>query len=182
DGVSLHAVTDGDGLYHVDHVPAGDGVVERSEPENGNARGGAVFRAVFADGSEPEPGKPFTVAEGDTARVDFTQQEKPYVEGVVRSASGPVAGVTVSAASSGGAGRRGAFFLGGNGGKTATTASDGSYRLSDLDPGSYRISARHPESIVPLRENVELKAGEPARVDFFLEGGVIEGDVFAAKN
>ncbi len=180
EGVTLHAVTDGDGLYRVDHVPAGDGIVERSEGESNDGRR-PTFRAVMAieGNNEPEPGKAFSLKEGDTARVDFTQQEKPYVEGVVRSASGPVAGVTVSASSSGG--RRGNFILGG-GGKTATTASDGSYRLTDLEPGSYRISARHPESIVPVRENVELKAGEPARVNFFLEGGVIEGDVLTQKN
>jgi len=180
EGVALHAVTDGDGLYHVDHVPAGDGVVERSEADGGdNRRPNFRGSIVVADGSEADPGKPFSLKEGDTVRVDFTQQEKPYVEGVVRSASGPVAGVTVSASQQGG-GRRGFVF--GGGGKTATTADDGSYRLADLEPGSYRISARHPESIVPLRENVELKSGEPARVDFFLEGGVIEGDVFAQKN
>jgi protocatechuate 3,4-dioxygenase beta subunit len=182
EGVSLHAVTDGDGLYRVDHVPAGEGVVERSEAESNDGRRPS-FRAVMsvdANSNEPEPGKPFALKEGDTARVDFTQQEKPYIDGVVRSASGPVAGVTVSASSN--SGRRGNFILGGGGGKTATTAADGSYRLTDLEPGSYRISARHPESIVPVRENVELKAGEPARVDFFLEGGVIEGDVFAQKN
>jgi hypothetical protein len=180
EGVALHAVSDGDGLYHVDHVPAGDGTVERSEADGGDNRRPS-FRGVVvaADGSGADPGKPFTLKEGDTVRVDFTQQEKPYVEGVVRSTSGPVAGVTVTASQNGG-GRRGFSF--GGGGKTATTAADGSYRLADLDPGSYRISARHPESIVPLRESVELKSGEPARVDFFLEGGVIEGDVFAQKN
>lgn len=180
EGVTLNALSDANGNYRVEHVPAGDGVVTRAEPETGGS-GRPVFRMAFAGaGGQEDPGKPFTMKEGDLVRIDFAQQEKPWVEGVVRSVEGPVAGATVQALPGDGGGRRGGFFGGDQ--KTATTAADGSYRIADLDPGSYRISVRHPQGIVPVQQSVELKSGEPVRQDFFLEGGVIEGSVAIQKN
>jgi uncharacterized GH25 family protein len=178
DGVSINALTDANGTYRVEHVPAGDGVATRAEPDTGPA-GRPVFRMAFSPGGgQEDPGKPFTMKEGDLVRIDFAQQEKPWVEGVVRCVDGPVAGATVLALPGGDGGRRG--FFGDQ--KSATTGADGSYRIADLDPGSYRISVRHPQGIVPVQQPVELKTGEPARQDFFLEGGVIEGSVTALKN
>lgn len=178
EGLALNAVSDADGNYRVEHVPAGDGVATRSEPDN-NTPGRPVFRmAVSGAGAQEDPGKPFTMKESDVVRIDFAQQEKPWVEGVVRSVEGPVAGATVQALPNGG-GRRG--FFGGDQ-KTATTDADGGFRIADLDPGSYRISVRHPQGIVPVEQTVELKSGEPVRQDFFLEGGVIEGNVTTQKN
>ena len=180
EGVTLNALTDATGSYRVEHVPAGDGVATRAEPDTGPA-GRPVFRMAFSPGGgQEEAGKPFTMKEGDVVRIDFAQQEKPWVEGVVRSVEGPVAGATVMALPGGDGGRRGMFFGGDQ--KSATTGADGSYRIADLDPGSYRISVRHPQGIVPVQQPVELKTGEPARQDFFLEGGVIEGSIAAQKN
>jgi protocatechuate 3,4-dioxygenase beta subunit len=179
EGVTLNALTDANGGYRVEHVPAGDGTVTRAEPDTG-APGRPVFRMAFAGaGGQEDAGKPFTMKEGDLVRIDFAQQEKPWVEGVVRSVEGPVAGAIVQALADNG-GRRGGFFGGDQ--KMATTGADGGYRIADLDPGSYRISVRHPQGIVPVQQPVELKTGEPVRQDFFLEGGVIEGSVGVQKN
>ncbi len=185
---SLNAVADANGYYRVDHVPAGEATATREEKEEGG-NGPGDFAFVIADndaGADAPEGKTVLVEDGGTVRVDFSQQEKPVLEGVVTCADGPVAGATVTAsADSGGGGARGIGGFSGLGGrgfpglfgprKEATTGPDGRYRLTDLEPGSWRVSARHPQGLVATNATVTLAAGTPARQDFALEGGVIEG-------
>ncbi|MBM4016337.1 MAG: hypothetical protein FJ293_15415, partial [Planctomycetes bacterium] len=178
---SLSAVADANGNYRVDHVPAGEATATREESNEGNGPGDFAF-VIAGIGSENDEsaGKTVLVEEGGTVRVDFSQQEKPLLEGVVTCADGPVAGATVTATEdSGGGGGRG---IGGRGfpglfgpRKEATTGPDGRYRLADLSPGTWRISARHPQGLVATDATIALAAGTPARHDFALEGGVIEG-------
>jgi protocatechuate 3,4-dioxygenase beta subunit len=184
---NLSAVADGSGYYRVDHVPSGEATATREEREEGNG-GPGDFAIVFAGGGpnadEPE-GKTVMVEEGATIRVDFSQQEKPVLEGVVTCADGPVAGATVTATEDvGGGGGRGPGGRGFPGlfgpRKEATTGPDGRYRITDLSAGSWRVSARHPQGLVATNATVTLAAGTPARQDFALEGGVIEGRALQA--
>jgi protocatechuate 3,4-dioxygenase beta subunit len=177
-GVTRSAVADANGWYHVDHVPAGDALARRNESDGGGP-GGFVYRAVIEGEEEPEQGKRIEVAEGETVRVDFSQMDKPFVEGTVSCADGPVAGALVTARPAGEPGGMG-FFGGPR--KEATTGPDGRFRLADLDPGSWTISARHPQGLVPTTASVKLDPGVPGRQDFFLDGGVVEGDVLAQKD
>ena len=186
EGVSLSAVADGNGFYRIEHVPAGDAVAKRSANDGrGGGPGGGIelaFRAIAVGGggNEPDPGKTVAVTDSETTHLDFSQVEKPYIEGVVTSAEGVVAGALVSVqpdySGGGGGGGRGFGF---GPPKQATTGADGSYRLADLEPGKWTITARHPQGLVPQRVAIELVAGTPGRQDFVLDGGVIEGDALA---
>jgi len=173
--VRLDAVSDANGYYRVDHVPAGEAIVSREEPEE-NRRGGGDFVFVMAGGAaEEEQGKSVLVEEEKTARVDFSQVEKPVLEGIVTCADGPVAGATVSASPNAGGGNELRGFFGGGNRKEATTGADGRYRIADLDAGKWRVSVRHPQGLVPTTAEVTLQDRGTARQDFALEGGVIAG-------
>ena len=175
-GVTRSAVADARGWYRIEHVPAGEAIARRIESDDPVRTPRMVFRAVVIDGqNEPQPGKRIVVEEGETLRVDFSQMEKPYVEGLVTCADGPVAGALVSAMPDQNNGMP--MLFGAH--KEATTGADGRFRLADLDPGSWRVSVRHPQGLVPTTASVLLEEGRPARQDYFLEGGVVEGTVTA---
>ncbi len=178
-GVSRSAVSDADGWYRIEHVPAGEAIANRTESDDEGSGAAMIFRAVVVGGdAEKESGKRIVVEEGQTLRVDFSQVEKPYVEGVVTCSEGVVAGALVSAMPDGNGGLP--FFFGAQ--KEVSTGTDGGFRLTDLDPGSWRVSVRHPQGLVPTTATVTLASGSPVRQDFFLEGGVVEGDVVAQKD
>ncbi|MSP15098.1 MAG: hypothetical protein EXR73_00555 [Myxococcales bacterium] len=179
ESVHLSAVSDANGYYRVDHVPAGEAVATREEQETGGGGAGDFVFVMAGGGGQPEEGKTVLVEEGQTTQVDFSQMEKPILEGIVTCADGPVAGATVSASPDGGGGRGFPGLFGGQR-KEATTGADGRYRLTDLDPGTLRVSARHPQGLVPTTATVTVAAGESSRQDFALEGGVIEGQVVGA--
>jgi protocatechuate 3,4-dioxygenase beta subunit len=179
EGVTRSALCDANGWYRIEHVPAGEAIATRSENEATPRGPHLVLRTIVSGGeSEQERGKRIVVEEGETLRVDFSQMEKPYVEGFVTCADGAVAGALVSASPAAGPGALPLVF---GAEKEATTGADGSFRLSDLDPGDWRVSVRHPQGLVPTTATVVLEPGSPARQDFFLEGGVVEGDVVASK-
>lgn len=177
--VTLNAVSDANGYYRVDHVPAGEAVATREEAQSGNGPGdmAVVFAMAGVGGDDNGDGKTVLIEEGQTVRVDFSQVEKPVLEGIVTCSDGPVAGATVTASSGGGGfgGRGIPGIFGGGDRKEATTGADGRYRITDLDPGDWRVSARHPQGPVPTTLNVKLEGGATVRQDFALEGGVIEG-------
>ena len=181
--VTLNAVSDANGYYRVDHIPAGEAVATREEAQAGNGPGDMAFVFAMAGaGGDDGDGKTVVIEEGQTVRVDFSQVEKPVLEGIVTCSDGPVAGATVTASSGGGGlgGRGIPGIFGGGDRKEATTGADGRYRITDLDPGDWRVSARHPQGPVPTTLNVKLEGGATVRQDFALEGGVIEGLAVAA--
>ncbi len=172
--VTVSAVSDANGYYRVDHVPAGEAVATREESKGGGGNDMvAVFAMAAGGGNGEDEGKKVLIEEGKSVRVDFSQVEKPIVEGIVTCSDGPVAGAIVSA-NQGGDGRRPPMIFGGSANQ-ATTGADGRYRLTDLDPGEWSLSVRHPQGLVPTTVSLTLAGGTPTRQDFALDGGVVEG-------
>ena len=93
--------------------------------------------------------------------VSVTPPAKATVEGYVTDADTgeAIAGATVSLD-----------------GLTAETDSNGFYRITDVEPGSYTVTASHPDYVSASTE-VTLSAGETARVDFELERKLLPGQV-----
>jgi len=86
------------------------------------------------------------------------------IRGTVRDAQGvALAGATVRATNQST-----------NASARATTATDGSYAISDLAPGTYTVAASQPGMRRMSRENVEVAAGADATVDFGLQPLLLE--------
>jgi hypothetical protein len=50
----------------------------------------------------------------------------------------------------------------------AVSAKDGTFKIANVPPGKYKIQAAHRKAGV-VTQDVEVKEGEPAKVDFTLE-------------
>jgi hypothetical protein len=50
----------------------------------------------------------------------------------------------------------------------AVSAKDGTFKIANVPPGKYKIQAAHRKAGMATQE-VEVKEGEPAKVDFTLE-------------
>ena len=84
------------------------------------------------------------------------------IRGAVRDAGGgPVSGVTIRA--------QGAAAT-----RRATTAADGSYSIQNLAPGSYAVSAALPGLRTQMQQDVQVRAGAEAVVDFVMQAVELE--------
>ena len=84
------------------------------------------------------------------------------IRGSVRDGSGgPLAGVTIRAQGAAAARR-------------ATTTTDGSYTIANLDPGSYAVSAALPGLRTQARQNVVVAANAEVVVDFVMQAVELE--------
>lgn len=84
------------------------------------------------------------------------------IRGTVRDGSGgPLAGVTIRA--------QGAAAT-----RRATTTSDGSYSIANLEPGSYAVTAALPGLRTQARQNVVVAADAEAVVDFVMHAVELE--------
>ncbi|MCG6925172.1 MAG: carboxypeptidase-like regulatory domain-containing protein [Acidobacteria bacterium] len=153
-----------DGVFVLEDVPAGRWTVE-----------------VTAEGFQPGTASGVTVEEGGRVEgVDVALSKGGTIGGqVVESQSGrPVLDATVRAELSGGGGAGRMPRLMGGGANEATTDAEGVYEISGLAPGTWSVTASHPEwseSTV----TVEL-ADAPATADLRLgRGGAIGGVVVA---
>ena len=139
-------------------------------------RAGAYKVSVWADGV-PNPKEPIPVEVPRTEPLTITLEAGGTVKGRVTDDKGqPVGGVTVQAR--------------GSGRETAHVADDGTYTLSGLRAGTYRVTAqsawwgdalRKPGSSDDDKqgESVEVVAGETVEVDLVVEArdGEIAGTV-----
>jgi protocatechuate 3,4-dioxygenase beta subunit len=149
---------------------------------------GGTYRITVEARDQPAPIDPLeaTVAEGGETSIDIRLDEGGGVAGEVVDERGvPVAGVAVRAA--------GNLHRWGPGGATQTL-DDGSFALTGLRPGTYRVVAQRQAGGGALRapgkgdddrsgEKVEVKAGQTARVKLVIEtqSGVIRGRVVDAR-
>jgi hypothetical protein len=120
------------------------------------------------------------VASGGSAQANFAVQAQGVIQGVVfddrngnneQDTGEPgVGGVVVSQSS----------------GVTATTSSDGSYRFSNINPGSYTLGIAVPSGFVATGQTirtVNVGSGGAAQANFALQAqGVIQGVVFDDRN
>ncbi|HJS42086.1 MAG TPA: TonB-dependent receptor [Gemmatimonadales bacterium] len=84
------------------------------------------------------------------------------IRGTVRDAGGgPVSGVTVRA--------QGAAAT-----RRATTTTDGSYSIQNLEPGAYTVSASLPGLRTQMQQAVQVGAGAEAVVDFVMQAVELE--------
>lgn len=175
---SRNATTDGDGLYAFHHLPPGVYTVQRTRSAAGGFLGGGDFSIFLRGGGEAEAdeGTVVEVKDAETTTLNFTDEQRPFLEGVVTSVEGPVAEATVQLVRQDEEEQRNPFFLH-NEKNTVRTAPDGSYRLAELEPGVYRVEVRHPRALLPQSAEVDLRSTLIGRRDFFLTGGVIEGRV-----
>lgn len=58
--------------------------------------------------------------------------------------------------------------------RTVTTDASGLYRIPDLPPGIYQVTVMHPDSPTRRREDLQLRAGITARVDFIMRPAEVE--------
>jgi len=84
------------------------------------------------------------------------------IRGAVRDAGGGgLSGVTIRA--------QGAAAT-----RRATTASDGSYSIQNLEPGSYTVSAALPGLRTQMQQDVQVRAGAEAVADFVMQAVELE--------
>jgi protocatechuate 3,4-dioxygenase beta subunit len=160
---SFHAE---DGSFALEDVPAGRWTVE-----------------AFASGYQPGSTSAVTVGEGEAAEgVEVRLSKGGVVTGrVLEARTGrPILDAAVRAELSGGEQRRGMFRIGGEGGDDeATTDAEGRYEIAGLAPGTWVLTASHPEWS-EATASVELKDA-PATADIRLgRGGAVGGTVLAA--
>jgi len=154
-----------DGAFVLEDVPAGRWTVE-----------------AFAPGYQSGSASAVTVAEGEAAEgVELRLSKGGVVSGrVLESKSGrPILDATVRAEQSGGEPRMGMIRMGGEGGENeATTDAEGRYEITGLAPGTWTLTASHPEWS-EAAASVEVKDA-PATADLRLgRGGSVGGTVLA---
>jgi protocatechuate 3,4-dioxygenase beta subunit len=152
-----------DGSFVLEDVPAGRWTVE-----------------AFAPGFQPGSAAAVTVGESESSdAVEVRLTKGGVVSGrVLESRTGrPVLDATVRVEPSGGERRMGMMRMGGDGGDDETsTDADGRYELSALAPGTWVVTASHPEWS-EATATVEIKDA-PATADVRLgRGGSIGGTV-----
>lgn len=127
DGSGVVAITDASGAFDFAVVPAGDYTLEADTPDGYSPRG------------VPEP---FSIPENSEVAVtglDFTFAELSSISGAVTDDGDPLPGALID-------------VDGPDGGSTTTTGADGSYILTDLEPGIYEISTAVPAGSIPVGE------------------------------
>jgi protocatechuate 3,4-dioxygenase beta subunit/5-hydroxyisourate hydrolase-like protein (transthyretin family) len=159
---SFHAE---DGSFVLEDVPPGRWTVE-----------------VSAEGFQPGTASGVVVEEGRSAEgIDVALSKGGTITGqVVESGSGrPILDATVRAERSGGAERRGMPRVLGGGGNEAMTDAEGRYEITGLAPGTWTVTASHPEWS-EATVSVELEDA-PVIADLRLGlGATIAGVVLAA--
>ncbi len=163
---ALHPFHAEDGSFVLEDVPAGRWRIEALTPGYQAGSASAV-----------------TVAEGEaTEGVEVRLSKGGVVTGrVLESRSGrPILDATVRAEQSAADRRRGMMRMGGEGdGNEAATDAEGRYELAGLAPGTWTVTASHPEWS-EATASVEVKDA-PASADLRLgRGGSVGGSVLAA--
>jgi hypothetical protein len=131
----LSAVTDDDGWFAVDRVPAGRYMVSASKAGYLTTTHGAVRPG--------RPGRHLAIADGEQREVRLALQRGGVLSGVVIDTQGqPVPGVPVTAYRLAFNGLTGDRVLASSGSAPANDL--GEYRIFGLDPGEYVVSAGVP--------------------------------------
>jgi protocatechuate 3,4-dioxygenase beta subunit len=157
------AVHADDGAFVIDDVPAGKWDVQASAGgyQKGRAAGVTVDEGGTAEGVEVRLVRGSSIA----GRVIEDRSGKPVIDAAVRAEP-----------ASGGVGMP--RMVGLDDDSSATTDAEGRFRLEGLGPGSYTLTASHPEWTEET-ERVELKE-QPSTVEIRLgRGGAISGVVLA---
>lgn len=154
-----------DGAFVLEDVPAGRWSLQ-----------------AFAPGYQPGRASAVAVAEGEAVEgVEIRLSKGGVVTGrVLELRSGkPILDATVRAELSGGEPSRPRIFVGDEGGETeATTDAEGRYEIAGLAPGTWTVTATHPEWS-EASVGVEVKDA-PAAADLRLgRGGSVGGSVLA---
>jgi large repetitive protein len=138
---------------------------------------------AFAPGYQAGSASGVTVGEGeDTEGVEVRLSKGGVISGRVLDSRGgrPILDAMVRAELSGGGPRMGMIRMGGEGGDNeSATDAEGRYEIVGLAPGTWTVTASHPDWS-EASTNVELKEA-PATADIRLgRGGAIGGTVVAA--
>ena len=165
-----------DGTYTIDGLAAGDYRVE--------AEADGLVHEVYDDTTQWHLASPVTVADSaDTPGIDFTLTSGGTITGTVYDGSmTPVASASVNASS----------YDGDGGWGWARTAADGTYTMTGLATGDYRVQADASEQGLTrqfysssddwgLAMRVSAAAGQTTEnIDFVLgAGGTIAGTVYS---
>ena len=160
---SFHAE---DGSFALEDVPAGRWTVEAFAPgyQAGSASGVTVDEGEAAEGVEVRLSKGGVIA----GRVLESRTGRPILDAAVR------------AELSGGERRPSMVRIGGEGGDNeAATDAEGRYEIAGLAPGTWTVTASHPDWS-EATTSVELREA-PATADIRLgKGGSVGGTVLAA--
>jgi hypothetical protein len=155
-----------DGTFVLEDVPAGRWTVE-----------------AFAPGYQAGSASAVSVGEGEAAEgVEIRLSKGGVISGrVLEARTGrPILDATVRAELSGGGPRVGMMRMGGEGDDNeAATDAEGRYEIAGLAPGTWTVTASHPDWS-EATTSVELKEA-PATADIRLgRGGSVGGTVLAA--
>lgn len=133
---------------------------------------------VLGDGNDAiaSSAQKFTIAAGETTRLELRRPVLTRVSGVVTSSGHPAAGCVVELAADGDP----AAGLPGFGGRTATAGGDGAFAFDDVEPGHYVLQFGKPDQVVKARQDLEVPASTPElRQDLVLRTGKLRVQVVA---
>ena len=169
DSRDLTGKTNDAGLGRVGPLAAGNYEVVLLRPASTARVGDMAFVSFGQDDAIESTQKQFTVAAGETTRIELSKPVLTRVHGAVTGADGPVAGCTIELQQRGGAD----IGLPGMGGRSTKTADDGSFAIDDVESGSY--TARYgkadqlvkatadfdvPPNLSELRQDLVLRTGK----------------------
>ncbi|HTE05456.1 MAG TPA: carboxypeptidase-like regulatory domain-containing protein [Planctomycetota bacterium] len=168
------ARTQADGSYAMEGLPAGDYVARLGTQHRGMNVGSAMFISLAGAGAPDDdaPSAPAQLVAGQETRVDFVRPRRASLAGRVLAAGTPVAGVTVTMRKAGGL----PF-----GGERTSTDDRGGFSFSDVDAGSYSISATAPGAALERTQTVKLEAGRETRAELSFSGATLSGQVVDGK-
>lgn len=170
------ANVDENGQYNFEHLPPGKYYVELIKKNQGFDGG-----IQFNNENDTHPNAlAAAVDDGKTTTLDLTAPTLSVVSGTVTQAGAPVAGVKVTLAQDNeDIPDADMVFPGMDGGHTATSDANGKFKITDVEAGKYKVSAKKPGSIRAARKDFNV-INPKENIEITIPRGAIEGRVVRA--
>ncbi len=172
-GVWFHTETGRAGEYRIEKVPAGAALVRRVDDVMRQEARWSGSLGVDDLRERLARGKRIALVEGATVRVDFRDDENPWLEGWVTRAGKAVAAALVMA----GPVDEARDFLPFTAVRKVHTDDAGHWKMSGIQAGRWMVAASSAPAPALTHRLVSVPASGALRVDLQLDGGTLEGIV-----